>query len=154
MTVTAINNPVLKIGAQGAFVTELQQLLNIFGAKLIVDGLFGAATEKAVKAFQTRYTLTADGIVNHPTWAALYEFVFSYSAKSMPMLRRGSIGEAVQLLQYQLNVLPNQPKLVVDGDFGPATETAVKALQKQHKLAIDGVVGPKTWVVVPAAPAC
>lgn len=54
------------------------------------------------------------------------------------MLKRGSIGDDVKLLQRIL-------KLVVDGDFGPATELAVMRFQGQHSLETDGIVGPKTW---------
>lgn len=32
-----------------------------------------------------------------------------------------------------------------DGDFGPATEKAVRAYQKAHGLDVDGIVGTKTW---------
>lgn len=152
MTITTINNPTLKIGAQGAFVTELQQLFNVLGAKLRVDGMFGPATEKEVKAFETKFGISADGIVEHSTWSAIYARVYISSRKSMPILRQGSIGEAVQLLQSQLNLSSGQSKLTVDGDFGPATEAAVKALQKSQKLVVDGVVGPQTWVAMPAMP--
>jgi N-acetylmuramoyl-L-alanine amidase len=54
------------------------------------------------------------------------------------MLKRGSIGDDVKLLQKIL-------KLVVDGDFGPATELAVMRFQGQHSLKKDGIVGPATW---------
>jgi hypothetical protein len=54
------------------------------------------------------------------------------------MLRRGSKGEEVRLLQSLLAV-------IVDGDFGPKTEAAVKAFQKGHGLVADGIVGPYTW---------
>lgn len=33
----------------------------------------------------------------------------------------------------------------VDGDFGPATERAVKVFQKRNHLAVDGLVGRTTW---------
>jgi peptidoglycan hydrolase-like protein with peptidoglycan-binding domain len=36
----------------------------------------------------------------------------------------------------------------IDGDFGPTTETAVKALQKRYGLEPDGVVGGSTWEIL------
>jgi peptidoglycan hydrolase-like protein with peptidoglycan-binding domain len=45
---------------------------------------------------------------------------------------------AVQRLQAALHV-------AVDGEFGPATETALRHLQAHEGLAVDGVAGPATW---------
>lgn len=63
-----------------------------------------------------------------------------------PTLRRGSKGEYVTLLQTQLiNRGYDLGKCGVDGDFGRATESAVKAFQRDYGLTADGVVGEKTW---------
>lgn len=63
---------ILKNGAKGEDVKTLQTLLNKHGYQLIVDGNFGFMTEVAVKGFQTRKGLTADGVVGAKTWVALY----------------------------------------------------------------------------------
>jgi putative chitinase len=54
------------------------------------------------------------------------------------MLRKGTTGEAVKVLQVILNVLQT-------GIFDNNTELAVKLWQKKNGLLDDGVVGPKTW---------
>ncbi|MFF2653672.1 C40 family peptidase [Streptomyces sp. NPDC058045] len=58
-------------------------------------------------------------------------------------IRKGSSGSSVREAQCRLNA--KGAKLAVDGQFGSATETAVKAFQKSAGLTADGVVGPKTW---------
>lgn len=77
--------PVLKIGdgAKGGgargrlhwWVGSLQALLNIRGLKvpgpLPVDGVFGAGTDAAVRAAQTRAGLPVDGVVGPLTWATI-----------------------------------------------------------------------------------
>lgn len=61
-------------------------------------------------------------------------------------LRTGSKGPDVKKLQDLLNTtLHLNPKLIVDGDFGRATDAAVKRFQAENNLGIDGIVGPKTW---------
>lgn len=58
--------PMLRRGARGDDVRELQRLLD-----LGVDGIFGANTDAAVRLFQAGSKLTIDGIVGPQTWAAL-----------------------------------------------------------------------------------
>jgi hypothetical protein len=65
------NSPTLKFGSQGDTVVKLQKILK--GAKHLtgsIDGIFGPATEAAVKSFQ-QPNLDADGIVGHQTWKKL-----------------------------------------------------------------------------------
>lgn len=67
----------------------------------------------------------------------------------LPTLKKGvqpTTGPTVvSKLQLMLNQRRTSPTLVVDGDFGPKTETAVKNYQGNENLAVDGVVGEKTW---------
>lgn len=56
----------LRRGNRGDEVKILQSYLH-----LIQDGIFGAVTEEAVKAFQKSHGLMADGIVGRMTWEAL-----------------------------------------------------------------------------------
>lgn len=57
--------------------------------------------------------------------------------------KRKDQGPKVKLIQEWLCLNGLQVKL--DGDFGPATEAAVKLFQTNSKLTPDGVVGPKTF---------
>jgi peptidoglycan hydrolase-like protein with peptidoglycan-binding domain len=67
---TTQNNPmpVISFGNSGISVRVLQKLLVSNGYGIPVDGVFGPITEAAVKAFQNRRTLSADGMVGQKTW--------------------------------------------------------------------------------------
>ncbi|MEZ4238494.1 MAG: peptidoglycan-binding domain-containing protein [Myxococcota bacterium] len=60
-----------------------------------------------------------------------------------PTLRWGASGLDVRECQRKLNL--HGAALVEDGQFGPATDGAVRAFQRGEGLAADGVVGPLTW---------
>lgn len=63
-----------------------------------------------------------------------------------PTLRRGDKGAYVTLLQTELVQRGYDVGTSgIDGDFGRATEAAVKAFQKDAGLVVDGVCGQKTW---------
>lgn len=64
----------LKRGMKGADVRTLQAALIAYGfscGAAGADGDFGAGTEAALKQFQTRYSLGADGIAGKGTWGKL-----------------------------------------------------------------------------------
>lgn len=68
----AIPTAVLKQGASGGEVKELQRRLKEWGYyKGAVDGIFGSGTRQAVKKFQAANGLTADGVVGLKTYQAL-----------------------------------------------------------------------------------
>ena len=58
---------VIKNGAKGDSVKELQQKLNQLGYTVEADGHFGPLTEKIVKNLQTMFGYTVDGMVGDGT---------------------------------------------------------------------------------------
>jgi len=61
-----------KRGSTGAVVTQIQTKLKNWGYfKYDVDGVYGSRTETAVKAFQQKNGLTADGIAGQATLSAM-----------------------------------------------------------------------------------
>ena len=62
------------------------------------------------------------------------------------VLQRGAIGSSVEMLQRTLNSrLEPSPNLSVDGDFGPATEAAVKQFQFDAGVPVTGRVDRAFW---------
>ncbi|MCI0689063.1 MAG: penicillin-insensitive murein endopeptidase, partial [Sporichthyaceae bacterium] len=120
-------------GSRGVDVQAVQYLLQARGISATADGVFGSGTEAAVRIFQGRAGLGQDGIVGPATWSALVVTV-----------QQGSSGPAVRALQVELNK-KRRLALVVDGQFGPATRSAVVSFQGHAGIAADGVVGPTTW---------
>lgn len=63
--------PVLRNGMKGEPVRVLQELLNVYGYILVVDGSFGAKTQNAVECYQEDVDLEADGVCGKATWSKL-----------------------------------------------------------------------------------
>ncbi len=153
----ASTSSTLKNGSTGSDVKKMQQRLKELGyLKGSADGDFGDATETAVKAFQAQNGLVVDGKAGTQTLAKLY----SSSAKKAPTttvtntprvtntpapssLKLGSTGSEVRKMQQRLKELGYLTGSV-DGDFGEATEAAVKAFQARHGLTVDGKAGEYT----------
>lgn len=75
-----------------------------------------------------------------------------WDGKSYPghLVRRGDRGPEVRWVQTRLTA--HGHRLDVDGDFGPITESAVRAFQKARGLEVDGIVGPQTWAALSSNP--
>ena len=166
--VERIFSEVLKRGSRGNDVKAMQYFLafvayfNDRSPNIAVDGIFGPATEEAVKAFQREYGLTVDGIVGRNTWNRLLDAYYatldslpdeyrSYSSFLYPgyTLSTGTSGNAVTQLQTFLRVIAQNnnavPTVTVDGIFGNQTKNAVIAVQKLAGIPQTGSVGPLTW---------
>lgn len=158
----------LRRGSRGNEVKLIQYYLNFLSffnnrlPSIDADGIFGPATENAVKAFQSEYGLTADGIVGRDTWNRLQDAYFStlnslpdeyrsYSSLLYPgyVITTGASGNVVTQLQTFLNVIAANnsavPSVAVDGVYGNETRNAVIAVQKLSGLEQTGAVGALTW---------
>lgn len=127
-----------------------------------LDGIYGAATERAVRAFQAHFELPVTGEVDFPTWDTLYRTYLGF-IKTLPFkyvertvypypgipLRLGSESEVVRLMQEYLNYISNYypeiPAVSPTGYFGSRTQEAVIALQRLAGATPNGTVGANTW---------
>ncbi|MCJ2019587.1 N-acetylmuramoyl-L-alanine amidase [Methylobacterium sp. E-065] len=62
-------------------------------------------------------------------------------AQKRPTLRRGASGPDVIALQNAIGVK-------ADGQFGPGTESTLRAYQRAHHLVADGICGPACWAAI------
>ena len=135
----------LRKGATGSAVKNLQTKLKKLGFyNAYVDGSYGDTTVAAVKAFQKKYNLTADGVAGSETLKKLDSaYKNADSDKDDDSLRKGATGSAVKDLQTKLKKLGFY-NASIDGDYGDTTVAAVKAFQKKYNLTADGVAGSET----------
>ena len=161
----------LREGDIGVNVARIQTALNRVSQnypaipKVTVDAVFGPQTTEAVRAFQSIFSLTPDGIVGRATWyklVLLYDSVqrlaelqsegvsFSgYSWEFSPSIAPGETNASVTLLQYMLSVLSQfistLPAVTITGTFDESTGQAVRAFQEYVSLPATGVVDQSTW---------
>ena len=162
----------LRVGSEGTGVLVLQYYLTYISRfiptvkQTAIDGIFGVATESAVRSFQESYGLATDGVVGEATWQRIYD-VYRGLIASLPSgytegvplpypgdaLTLGSEGESVAVLQEYLNFIadfyPSLPAVTADGVYGPATQAAVIAFQDLFNVPGGrGVVTAVTWNAV------
>ena len=162
----------LTVGSVGEDVRTLQRELNrirknypAIPAIARTDGVFGADTAAAVRAFQRIFNLTEDGIVGKSTWyriKSVYNGVKSLSEVTSEgltiseaqrqfskVLRLGDTGLGVQTVRFYLAFLgfflPELPPIRITDTFDEDLQNAVFAFQSLYGLTVDGVVGRATW---------
>ena len=151
------DNTYIRENASGETVKSVQTKLKALGFYSgSITGNAGPKTIAAIKAFQSKNGLTADGIAGPQTIAkidAAYEAKGGSSSSAVTnsnVLSLNSSGTSVSNLQKDLTTL-GYYYAQITGNFGPKTEAAVKAFQKANGLTADGVAGAKTLSAIAAA---
>lgn len=164
----------IRRGDLGVNVSFLQVALNQISQnypaipKITVDAIFGAATEAAVRAFQSIFSLSVDGIVGRATWYAivmLYTAVldlgelrsqgqqfYGYSWEYPSSISPGEQGAKITHLQYMLSVIAQFNSAVqtpaITGVYNDATTEAVLSFQRAYSLPPTGSVDRAVWDAV------
>ena len=160
-----------RAGSSGTAVRAVQYYLRRLAAyysdvpRVAVDGKFGAATTRAVKAWQSHAGLTVDGVVGRLTFQSLYDAAQALEASgpvvrtvSLPApaatLRPGDTGAAVLRLNRLLLFLSQWiPEInftasdTPDNTFDLELETAVRSAQRYFGLTETGAVTAADWKV-------
>lgn len=160
-----------RAGSSGTAVRAVQYYLRRLAAyysdvpRVAVDGKFGAATTRAVKAWQSRAGLTVDGVVGRLTFQSLYDAAQALEASgpvvrtvSLPApaatLRPGDTGAAVLRLNRLLLFLSQWiPEInftasdTPDSTFDLELEIAVRSAQRYFGLTETGAVTAADWKV-------
>lgn len=73
--------------------------------------------------------------------APLPSVIPAVDSHNRPTVRRGAVGELVEVIQTKIGVPAN-------GNFDASTEAAVRRFQRDNGLVPDGIVGPRTWATL------
>ena len=126
-----------------------------------ITGTYDPKTTEAVKALQSNYAMTPDGIVDVQTWGKFYQDYKNIYNK-IPvscfgispvypgyLLYKGMGDNNVRLMQTYLKKIASVdddiPDLTVTGVFDAETETSVKAFDQEYLGEGSGIIGPITW---------
>ncbi len=166
-TLSPVKGVSMKKGNKGSMVRAFQVRLNELGylKKEYITGVYDTNTIGAVRAFQKKNGLVADGTAG----AATRELIESaqalpYNATPTPQvteaptptptvaipetsLKQGDQGEDVKTLQKRLKEL-GYYQSAIDGKYGRSTVNSLKAFQEAHGLTPDGVAGIATYSIL------
>lgn len=139
----------LRTGDRGGSVLDVQARLGSLGYRIdpTEHGVFGPATEAAVREFQQRRRLMVDGCVGAETWDELVEAGYALGDRTLYLRYPYHRGDDVRALQAGLNLLGFDAGRE-DGIFGERTDRAVKQFQRNVGMPPDGIVGVTTMEAV------
>lgn len=157
---TGATGTLLTLNSTGDAVRALQENLTALGYyKSSITGHYGNLTKEAVRQFQKKNGLTADGVAGPRTQEKIASLLANNSGSSAGtgstgtpsatpapdtvLLNKGSSGEIVRQLQENLHALEFYDG-VISGNYGNLTKEAVRQFQKKHGLTADGIAGPRT----------
>ncbi|MBM36214.1 MAG: hypothetical protein CL460_03475 [Acidimicrobiaceae bacterium] len=108
-----------------------------------LDGVFGVATDAALKEFQEHRSIDVDGICGPQTWSQLVEAGHRLGSRLLYLQSPPLRGDDVADLQRLLTAL-GFPMGQIDGIHGQQTADALADFQLNAGLVPDGVCGPVT----------
>ena len=169
-TLSPVDGVSMKKGNTGTQVTQLQsELIRLGYLKSKASGTYDADTISAVRAFQKKNGLTANGTADKATQDLLFSgTALDASATATPSptptpkptatpsptpeipsqtLRSGNSGSDVKILQRRLKALKYYVG-TIDGKMDQETVKALKNFQKAHGLKDDGVAGKETYAIL------
>jgi len=103
---------------------------------------FGELTRQAVEGFQRDFGLEVTGQADAATWAAIYSRSGT-SDSGTDAMKFGDSGENVRAIQTRLNALGFYDN-ALSGEYGYATETAVRLFQTAADLEATGLLDGET----------
>jgi N-acetylmuramoyl-L-alanine amidase len=134
----------LREGDKGEAVLDLQiRLAEVDLPCSDPPGVFGTSTVTAVRAFQTRRHLPADGVCDQATWRALVEAGYALGDRLLYRTSPMQRGDDVAELQRRLSTLGFDPGRI-DAIFGAQTAEALEDFQRNAGLPVDGICGAGT----------
>ena len=160
---TAYPGTALRTGSRGNAVRLVQFWLRLAAenytglSNVTVDGTFGAATRRAVIAWQEHAGLTVDGVVGRLTWQSIYDSAQQVSASGPAVTARapdtpeetlkvGDSGQKIrilsQILEFLAQFLPEITPSGLTDTFDDALETTVRSAQQTLGRTVTGEVTP------------
>jgi len=153
------------------YIQLVEYFLNVLSAyyatipAVDINGILDESTRNSIIEFQKTMGLPATGIIDNQTLNTMYNSILGIlvtlppAAVSLPRLifpgtplKRGSEGPDVLLMQEYLAYISTAmtdityvPYDLVDGVFGPITESAVITFQQKFGLNPNGIVDEETW---------
>ena len=153
-----------------------QRLIDLGYLSGVADSIFGTASVNALKEFQAKNGLSADGIAGASTYQVLFsylaisaDYIVTPAPTATPLatatptpapitkdnvvtIRQGTSGDAVLRLQERLTALGyyNSRR---DGVCMADDAAAIRAFQRMNGLSVDGVAGYDTQVLLYSATA-
>lgn len=137
---------ILRLGDDGVAVAEIRAALVDLGHLPTREGesVFDHSVDHAVRAFQQHRGLIVDGLVGSATYRALKEASYKLGARTLIyQLAAPMSGDDVQTLQTRLLELGYNTGRA-DGVFGPQTDVALRSFQRECGVTSDGICGPAT----------
>ena len=132
----------IKLGSAGSEVSDLQTALKALGYYAgDITGHAGEKTVAAIKAFQSKYGLTADGSAG-PNTLEKIQTVYaggSSSASSSSWVGADTVKE-VQIMLKAIGLYTGE----ITGSIGTKTDAAIRSFQKKYGLTVDGIPGTQT----------